>query len=484
VCARTTWSFSGTTRSACPPTGSTAATDFRRALTAKRPLFFAITYFSDWLTDEETGVMSFCRMHLEMCLAAKEWMVPGPSRHAWIAPRQAGKSRWLFGVLPIWAMAHGYRDYVTAFAYTEKQAAKHVANILDRLKAPDSLLLADFPELAPARGKGGPGRTVLQNGATLDFTGMGGSASGQLGVKGRPNLIIGDDIDPDSEKNTPKAAAQNRGRFQKTILPLNIKGSVHVAGTVTMYDSFIHDFVHAAKGRPKGDWVTAQRFTVHHYPPIQADGTSLWEQKWSIDELRKEQEADAYAYKLNYDNDPDPPKGKTFWTPGLFQYDKHFEVAERVLHMDVAFTVGGDADFTCLALAGRDRTGRKAIVERVEWGHWTIDEMRDRLNSFCNPLTVKPLVRIERNKGGEHWLSAVRPWPLGVDMETAWSSAPKEDRIRWGHEYYRARAVWHPWKDPDLEDELCLWPRGKRDDVPDAVTMAIGWCFRAPWAMT
>jgi hypothetical protein len=265
---------------------------------------------------------------------------------------------------------------------------------------------------------------------------------------------------------------------------LNINAAVQVSGTVTMYDSFIHDFVHAAKGRPKGDWVRAQGFNVHHFPAIEEDGTSLWPQQWPLKKLLEEKAADEYGYKLNYDNDPDPPKGKTFWTPGLFQYDRHFEVAERVIHMDVAFTVSGDADFTCMAMAGRDLTGQRAVLERVEWGHWTIDEMRDRLHSFCKVPKTKPLVRIERNKGGEHWLSALRPWPLGVDMETAWSSTPKEDRIRWGHEYYRARAVWHPYKDPDLEDELCLWPRGKRDDVPDAVTMALGWCFRAPWAMT
>jgi hypothetical protein len=387
---------------------------YRRAITATSPLKFAITYFPDWLIQEETWQMSFCRMHLEMFLAAKEWIRPGPSRHAWIAPRRSGKSRLMFGVLPLWALGHGYRDYLTTFAWTKEQAEAHLGNILDRIAEPDSLLLADFPELALARGRGGGGRKVLQNGATLDSKGMRGSSSGKLGAKGRPNLIIGDDIDPDAESNSLQKASQNRDKFLRTILPLNNRAAVQVAGTVTMFDSFIHDFVHASKGRPKGDWVKAQGFNVHHYPAIQEDGTSLWPQQWPLATLLEEKARDEYAYKLNYDNDPDPPKAKSFWTPGIFQYDRHFQVADRVLHIDVAVTVEEGSDFPCLVLAGRDPSGRKAIVERVEWGQWDVNEMRDRIHSFCDPLDLKPLVRVERNQGGTTWLQSLAPWPLGV----------------------------------------------------------------------
>jgi hypothetical protein len=140
-------------RGPAPPGGKRGGSDYRRGITVDSPLKFAITYFSDWLTQEETGQMSFCRLHLELCLAAKEWIRPGPSRHAWIAPRMSGKSRWVLGILPLWALAHGYRSYFLAFAYTDNQAKGHLANILDRIKDPDSLLLADFPELAVARGK-------------------------------------------------------------------------------------------------------------------------------------------------------------------------------------------------------------------------------------------------------------------------------------------------------------------------------------------
>jgi phage terminase large subunit-like protein len=280
-------------------------------------------------------------------------------------------------------------------------------------------------------------------------------------------------------------AAQNRGRFQKTILPLNINAAVMVSGTVTMYDSFIHDFVHAAQGRPKGDWVRSQGFNVHHFPAIQEDGTSLWPQQWPLEKLRQEKAADPHGYALNYDNDPGPPKDMTFWTPGIFRYNSHFDVAERVLHIDVATTTGADSDHTALVLAARDPSGRYALIERAVWGHFTGPEIHDWIHDFCAAVPRKPLVRVESNQGGELLLDTFGPWPIGVNYETTRpKNISKEDRIKWAHKCYHARAVWHAWKDPLLEEELCLWPRGQRDDVADAVAGALGWCFRKPWAMS
>jgi hypothetical protein len=86
--------FSLEARGPAPPWGHLGGSDYRRAITADSPLKFAITYFPDWLCQENTWSMSFCRMHLEMCIVAKQWIRPGSSRHAWIAwpVRAAGSS--------------------------------------------------------------------------------------------------------------------------------------------------------------------------------------------------------------------------------------------------------------------------------------------------------------------------------------------------------------------------------------------------------
>jgi hypothetical protein len=85
------------------------------------------------------------------------------------------------------------------------------------------------------------------------------------------------------------------------------------------------------------------------------------------------------------------PLRLTFWTPSIFQYDKNFPIAERVLHVDVAVTVGQDSDYTVLALAGRDPSMRRALIERAAWGRWPAPEIRQRIHEFCDSVDRKPL---------------------------------------------------------------------------------------------
>ena len=73
------------------------------------PLLFALTYLPHHLRGPETGdEITLSEFHLELADAAKEWALPTAEpqsdRDAYVCPRDAGKSTWLFLVLPIWAV--------------------------------------------------------------------------------------------------------------------------------------------------------------------------------------------------------------------------------------------------------------------------------------------------------------------------------------------------------------------------------------------
>jgi hypothetical protein len=97
---------------------------------------------------------------------------------------------------------------------------------------------------------------------------------------------------------------------------------------------------------------------------------------------------------------------------------------------------------------------------------------------MCEPLRVKPLVRVESNQGGNTWLDSLAPWPMDVKYETCKAGrASKTDRIKWAHAHYHRRAVWHPQK-LRAEAELLRWhPRVAHDDVPDSISGALEWAF-------
>lgn len=450
---------------------------YRRDITYKSPLLFSIVYMGRRLRQQDTGLVSFSRLHLDLCKAARRWADRGPCRDAWVAPRESGKSAWMFGILPLWALAHGHRSMFLAFSYVGQQSRGHLKNILNQLHTND-VLLADFPGLAPRRGQASVERTVLTNGATLASYGMQGTSLGiQSADGGRPDLIVGDDLEPGEADNSLDEVEKNRSRLLRNILPMNTRAVVQVTGTVTRHDSLVHGFVHAAKGRRQGAWVRAQGFEPHYYPALNEAGESLWPQRWPARELAEMRAADPHGYALNYDNDPQPPKDMTYWTPEGFQYNERFPVAQRVLHLDVAVTTSGTSDYTVLALAAVDASRQRALVERVEWGRWTAPQIRAKIHEFCEPLRIKPLVRVEANQGGNTWLDSLAPWPVGVAYETTRPGAPKSVRIRRAHARYAARAVWHPWPLPELQEELCRYPRGKHDDVPDAIAGALEWVF-------
>jgi hypothetical protein len=411
------------------------------------------------------------RLHLDLCVAGEDLLVPGPSRDVWVAPRESGKSVWLMVILPLWALAHGHTRFAVLFSYTAGQARGHLANLLGELRT-NQLLLWDFPELRIAGGSMTT-RFELGGGGAVAARGMGETSQGIRAHADRPTLMIGDDLEPGEARNTLAEVGQQQSRLLHNILPMNSRAVVWINGTVTMYDSLIHQFVHAIKGRAGVEWVRANRFRVHHYPALDDLGRSLWEQRWTTEWLRREREADPHGYGLNYDCDPEKPVHQRFWEPDTFRYNSRFHVAERVLYIDPAVSSRASSDFTVLAMAAADPGRRRALVERCEWGQWNPPQVRELIHDFCAPCVIKPVVLVEGNNGGEALLDAYSPWPVDVEYRLVHSSVSKRMRIEWGFSHYRRRAVDHPWELPELERILCEWPRGAHDDVPDAVAGAL-----------
>lgn len=455
--------------------GATGAA-YRRHITRPSPLLFAVTYFGHLLRQSDSGVMSFCPLHLDMCREAARWPAGGPQRDAWVGPREVGKSIFAFVILPAWALAHGHRRFFLAFAFNDDMARAQLANLLDELKT-NELLRHDFPELAIRRGAGG-GRTALQGGGTIAAKGMGATTLGARAGATRPDLLVGDDLQPGEVDNSPELVRKNISRLRRNILPMNTRATVEVTGTVTMRGDLIHDVVNAALGRSgPTSWTQQEGFTPHYYPALRPDGSSLWPQRWQADELEAMKARDPLGFALNYQNDPQPDDEATWWTEDLFRYDELFPTVSRVIHVDSAVTKRKTSDLTVLAQVGRDASGLRACVERVEWGRWDIMAIRARIAEFCAPLRRKPLVRVEGNQGGDTWLDSLAPWPLDVSAEVSYTQVPKRIRIAQAHKHYRRRAVVHAWKMPELEAQLCAWPDGPKDDVPDAIAGALEWVF-------
>lgn len=463
-----------------------ADSEGRRILTRLDPLLFALTYLRHHLKDTE-GRITFGDAHLDWCRAGRRWVrpptVPAVERDAYIAPRNTGKSTWWFLILPLWAAAHGHVKFAAAFAASATQAETHLATFKREIDN-NALLRRDFPDLCfPARRPSGASVAdtqnmyVAKNGFVFAARGIDSSSLGMKLEEKRPDLLLCDDIEPDESSYSPELAAKRRTTLVDAILPLNIYARVVICGTVTMPGSLIHQLVRHAQGVKTEDWIREEGIRAHHSLPIvhRLDGTerSMWPAKWPIGYLIEIRHTRSYA--KNMANDPLAADG-ALWKPEDFRYPPTDEGPDPVTHMmlsiDPAVTAKKSSDFTGLAVVSWSVQRQRCTVHAA----WAVKLtpgplLRDRVLEILDEFPQIGLILLEVNQGHDTWLSVLHHMPVKVKPVS--QSEPKFTRAEGVLNHYQRGRVLHARKLPELEQQMCTFPKGPFDDMVDAVGSAI-----------
>lgn len=483
---------------------------FRRQITYDEPLMFALIYMPHSLkmpapmeeiadgADSEVGVISMSEFHWDLCEKAAEWAEkpasafgPGEARDAFIAPRDAGKSTWLFKLLPMWMASHGHAKFIAAFADSGPQAKKHLSSFKRELEA-NPLLQADFPDLCvPLKRRGNmtvsDTQDLYQAQSGFVFA-AGGADVSVLGMKvedKRPDLLILDDLEPDEASYSLYQMEQRRGTLTDAILPLNIRARVILAGTVTMPGSITHQLVKAAAAQrgelPEDEieeWIATEKFKVHHYKPIIVDDEgaeqSLWPEKWPMEWLNSVRHTRSFA--KNYENDPLAVDGQ-YWTREDFTYGS-LPCAITILSVDGAVTDKKKSDFTGLAVVGATphQPGdprRRAEVKYAIGVKLLGKALRAKILQILEMYPEISIILVESNQGGELWREVMHDMPVKVVLFS--NSEPKEVRAGKVHALYQRipSRVLHTQRLQQAEENMVGFPKLKHDDIVDAVGNAV-----------
>lgn len=465
------------------PAGST----YRRELTRTSPTRFALIYLSPYLRQQETGVLSFAAFHLDMAREARSWMpdargVPHPRRDIWVAPRRTAKSVWGYLILPLWALAHGHRRFFLSFSATAAQAATQLGHLRRQLDE-NKLLLYDFSELAIGtwRGARNARQAVTMSGATLAAAGMGENTLGTRSNGLRPDLITGDDLEPVEADYPPGLQAKQLSRLVQGILPMGARSTVvQIYGTVTKFDSLIHQAVQHALQEKSAPWIVENGFTCHYYDAIVTDENgvrrSMWPEWKSLTELEAEEGTRTYALNMRNNPTSEDVQLTKYWSDALFKYRPSWKTGERVLSIDVAVTRKSTSDYTALAVVGTDETCERFVVEHTEAGRISGHQIRERIWKWAEryPRTLN-LVILESNQGGEVWADILSPMPVGVRLMLYSATKNKRARTMVMLDEYEKGSVWHHRPLPEFERQLKEWPNGKHDDLIDAASAGLRW---------
>lgn len=470
----------------------------RRALAAD-PVAFAVLYLSHHIKGRD-GEITWSEAHFEWARMAETWkerpVEPRENRQAVIAPRECGKSTWMFLILPLWAAAMGHSRFTVAFAHASSQAEAHLSTFKGELDN-NVLLRHDFPLLCePARRKTGvtvsdrAGMIHQRSGYVFAARGIDSAVLGMKANEARPDVIILDDIEPDEANYSPDLALKRLGTVTDAIFPLNIYARVIFVGTVTMPGSIMHQLVKCAQGVETAEWISDENVRPRHLRAIQVsdDGTefSLWPAKWPLDFLQKIRHTRSYA--KNYDNDPMAREG-VYWRREDFTYGEPDErrCTRTILAIDPAVTSRKTSDFTGLAVVGllpelRARpVGRLpskllahsgVVIKHSEGVRLTGQHLKDHVTRLLGEFPEIRLIVVESNQGGDLWKDVFRGIP-GVKVVTKHSSEPKEVRFATNLEHWQRGRVWHRKRFPAMEEQAVGFPRHTHDDVIDAAVIGV-----------
>ena len=464
----------------------------RVALTRNDPLLFAFLYLRNHITNPADGSVTLSQFHLDLIEYSKTWTGPlgkaRTHRDAFIAPRQSGKTTWLFLILPMWAAAHGHKSYIAAFADSSTQAERHLHTFKQELQT-NKALRADFPDLCEPAKAGrverylmwNRGEIQMANGFAFMVAGADAAALGmKLGEK-RPEVLLFDDIEGGESNYSPHEAKKRLETLTADLFALNLWARVCIIGTTTMPNSIIDQIRKVGEFEdpthddldPELRWVLDQNVNIHYYPAIyEEDGVehSFWPEVWSMDDLNEMRHT--RDFHKNMMNRPVSLEGG-YWSEDDIAMDEG-EYTRTIVSVDPAVTTKKNSDYTGLAVVSRGVDG-KVYVRHAAQVKLASDELREAVTDLCNRYDAK-VVYVETNQGGDLWKQVFSGIPAKFRMMR--NTEKKEIRAGQAFDFYKKGKVLHTAHFPLLEEQMYNFPRVKNDDIVDAVVSGVLYFLR------
>jgi phage terminase large subunit-like protein len=380
------------------------------------------------LTDKETGeIFSFGQHHMEMwewTWALRLGVRPRPFIGIW--PRGGGKST-TAEMVSVMVGAFNTRRYVLYVCGTQARAEDHVQNVAGML---ESKAIAEYyPHVADRMlSKYGNSRGWTRNrlrcasGFTVDALGMDTTARGAKLDDARPDLIVFDDID--TETDSPATTKKLISRITKTFIP---------AGSPDLAVLFMQNLIHPESVASRLAGVSAQtadflrnRIVSGPFPAV-ADleweeypdpetgevryrftaGRPIWAGK---DLKRCEDECNSMgiaAFLSEMQQDVEPPSGGMFDQVPFDRLRIHRadlpELEKIEVWCDPAVTENDGSDSNGLIVVGKATTGHLYVL----WS-WESRSTPERTLSLAIQKALEygaTTVGVETNQGGDLWAS-------------------------------------------------------------------------------
>ena len=410
------------------------------------------------------------------------------------APRGTAKSTTVSLIYPLWKVAFK-ADTEDLFIVIISESQSQSVNFLSRIKyhlTYSKTFKENFGDMGPGTAKRWTNNDiVLANGARIIAVGTGQRVRGFIEGDTRPNLIIIDDFESELNAYTPEARAKNRKWITEAVIPsLSDDGRIAMIGTVISEDCFLC----WAKESPAWD--------VLWYSIWNDDEVSIWPERFPKERILQIKDEFASVGNLNgfyqeYMNIAQSPEDSPFKPEyiKIHHYDYEIREGQNILvkklpddkeeiipvavysGVDPASSLSARADYFVIATLGLDSDGNIYIINIV----------RTKLDPAEQPDAIikqykkyKPKrMKIETVAYQEALRSSVRKqmqeegiFIPGLEKGVKPRNRKSERLLSLVPMLAKGQFFFRP-QDIEAQAEFLSYPRGKHDDVMDAVWTAL-----------
>lgn len=422
--------------------------------------------------------------HLELLQTAHE-----NDKTAAAAPRESAKSTMLVFLFPFHGIVFKKYHCILLISNTFSKAAMMLEAIKKELRENEKLQRA-FPGITITKDAEGDSIITHADGFDTRFICKGVDQIGSVrGIKHgayRPDLILGDDMEDDIMVKSRERRTQLCQLFDEALVPAGEKGRCKyvIVGTIMHDDALLAKLV----GND-----TYPEFIKLFYQ-AEKDGISLWEDKWTYEELQEIKRTKPIVYAKEYMNDP-AQGGEARFHKEDFRYwrqegEKYILLTQDGQIVSAGYMADCKAAISCDLAWSEKRTADNTVIMP---GFITPDsyilifdyiaKKGMRPNEICE-LLFQIEDRLRKMVGGtipigfeKAMLEKVTKWILREEMkrrnkflytkELKWDT-DKIGRIETRLQpRYAQHSIYHKRDMGELEYELLRFPSGIHDDIID-----------------
>ena len=460
--------------------------DLQVALFRDDPLKFARYLFRHHFADQSTGEdMRSASFHQEVL----DLLMDRSNRRLGIAaPRGHAKSTIVSFLYALHCIVYQTRKNIVLVSATEEMAIRFLRRIKDELES-NNILRALYGSLASDKWSETEIRTT--SGVSCHAKGQGAQLRGLIDGPNRPDLIICDDIEYEELVRSEIRRKDLEDWFNGTVLPtLEPKeGQLVLVGTILHQSSLLARVL---------DKTIYPDFTTRIYAAESEEGVMLWPEKMpkeQLDSIKTSYIARGQLaqFYMEYQNNPIAQEDAKF-KPEYFQFVNADDIPKDVL-TEIFVDVGGgstkvSADDTALIVLQTDVHNtifvRDYISDKMGTDTKRITDALFELNHKYHPSRIV----IEKTVASNFLISPIESAMIEKSeyLNIEYKSPPRGSGDRRGNmsdaKFQRIAAMEAPFKFgaikiqkwmTKLMDQLLSFPRGKHDDLIDA--LAYGYMF-------